>query len=133
MVFYALYGYAVSVPVEPAPTRSAALTALGLMLLARIGAGIAGASVGTAAAVIADCTTPENRARGMALIGIAFGGGFTLGPLIAYFGLAALRPGPLGRGGDRVAALARGPLDRDFCVSRDPPARRAGRARSSSA
>jgi len=89
VVFYALYGYAVSVPVDPPPTRAAALTALGLILLARIGAGIAGASVGTAAAVIADCTTPENRARGMALIGIAFGGGFTLGPLIAYFGLAA--------------------------------------------
>ena len=87
VVFYALYGYAVSVPVDPPPTRAAALTALGLILLARIGAGIAGASVGTAAAVIADCTTPENRARGMALIGIAFGGGFTLGPLIAYFGL----------------------------------------------
>jgi MFS family permease len=89
VVFYGLYGYAVSSPVEPAPTQSAALLALGLILLARIGAGIAGASVGTAAAVIADCTTPENRARGMALIGIAFGGGFTLGPLIAYFGLAA--------------------------------------------
>ena len=88
VVFYAVYGLAVSVPVEPAPTRSAAIMALGLVLLARIGAGIAGASVGTAAAVIADCTTPENRARGMALIGIAFGGGFTLGPLIAYFGLA---------------------------------------------
>jgi MFS family permease len=89
VVFYALYGYAVSAPVEPAPDQSAAMLALGLILLARIGAGIAGASVGTAAAVIADCTTPENRARGMALIGIAFGGGFTLGPLIAYFGLAA--------------------------------------------
>ncbi|MFM8413408.1 MAG: MFS transporter [Planctomycetota bacterium] len=88
VVFYAVYGLAVSVPVEPAPTRSAAIMALGLVLLARVGAGIAGASVGTAAAVIADCTTPENRARGMALIGIAFGGGFTLGPLIAYFGLA---------------------------------------------
>jgi DHA1 family tetracycline resistance protein-like MFS transporter len=88
VVFYALYGLAVSTPVEPPPSRSSALLALGLILLARIGAGIAGASVGTAAAVIADCTTPENRARGMALIGIAFGGGFTLGPLIAYFGLA---------------------------------------------
>ncbi len=87
VVFYAVYGYAMSVPVEPLPTQSAALVALGLVLLARVGAGIAGASVGTAAAVIADCTTPENRARGMALIGIAFGGGFTLGPLIAYFGM----------------------------------------------
>src|SRR6476646_6806671 len=50
VVFYALYGFAVTLPVA-----SAAL-ALGLMLAARVGAGIAGASVGTAAAVIADCT-----------------------------------------------------------------------------
>ena len=92
VVFYALYGLAVTLPV------SRAGWALGLMLLARVGAGIAGASVGTAAAVIADCTTPENRARGMALIGIAFGGGFTLGPLIAYFGLAAFRQEPWGVG-----------------------------------
>lgn len=88
VVFYAVYGFAVSAPVDPPPSAAMAATALGLMLLARVGAGIAGASVGTAAAVIADCTTPENRARGMALIGIAFGAGFTLGPLIAYFGLA---------------------------------------------
>jgi MFS family permease len=68
------------------------------MLLSRIGAGIAGASVGTAAAVIADCTPPEGRARGMALIGIAFGAGFTLGPLIAYFGLALFARQPWGVG-----------------------------------
>ncbi len=92
VVFYALYGFAVTLPVE-----SASL-ALGLMLLSRIGAGIAGASVGTAAAVIADCTTPEKRAKGMALIGIAFGAGFTLGPLIAYFGLALFDQQPWGVG-----------------------------------
>jgi MFS family permease len=92
VVFYALYGWAVTMP-----AHRAAL-ALGLMFAARIGAGIAGASVGTAAAVIADCTTPENRARGMALIGIAFGGGFTLGPLIAYFGLALFDEQPWGVG-----------------------------------
>lgn len=92
VVFYALYGWAVTMPVDRAAW------ALALMFAARIGAGIAGASVGTAAAVIADCTTPENRARGMALIGIAFGGGFTLGPLIAYFGLAAFDEQPWGVG-----------------------------------
>lgn len=97
VVFYALYGFAVTLP-----AASAAL-ALGLMLAARVGAGIAGASVGTAAAVIADCTTPERRAKGMALIGIAFGGGFTFGPLIAYFGLAAFDQQPWG-----VGALASG-------------------------
>ncbi len=106
VVFYALYGYAVSVPVDPLPTRSAAVLALSLMLLARVGAGIAGASVGTAAAVIADCTTPENRARGMALIGIAFGGGFTLGPLIAYFGLAVFDEARWGVGA--IASLLSG-------------------------
>lgn len=88
VVFYALYGFAVTIP----PERAA--LALGLMMLARIGAGIAGASVGTAAAVIADCTTPQNRSRGMALIGIAFGAGFTLGPLIAYFGMRLFNDQP---------------------------------------
>ena len=92
VVFYAFYGYAVSLPQEQAAL------ALGLMLFSRIGAGIAGASVGTAAAVIADCTTPERRARGMALIGIAFGAGFTLGPLIAFFGLAMFDQRPWGVG-----------------------------------
>ena len=92
VVCYALYGWAVTFP----PDR--ATTAIGLMLAARIGAGIAGASVGTAAAVIADCTTPENRARGMALIGIAFGAGFTLGPLIAYCGLGLFGRQPWGVG-----------------------------------
>ena len=92
VVFYALYGFAVTFPADRAAT------ALAIMLLSRIGAGIAGASVGTAAAVIADCTTPENRARGMALIGIAFGAGFTLGPLIAYFGLALFQQQPWGVG-----------------------------------
>jgi MFS family permease len=98
VVFYALYGYAVSLPHE-----TASELALGLMLLSRIGAGIAGASVGTAAAVIADCTPPEKRAKGMALIGIAFGAGFTFGPLIAYFGLRLFQDQPWG-----VGALASG-------------------------
>ena len=92
VVFYALYGYAVSLPFGQSQL------ALGLMLFSRVGAGIAGASVGTAAAVIADCTTPERRARGMALIGIAFGAGFTLGPLIAYFGLIIFNERPWGVG-----------------------------------
>ncbi|HUR54106.1 MAG TPA: MFS transporter [Gemmataceae bacterium] len=92
VVFYALYGLAVSLPAEYANL------ALGLMFLSRLGAGIAGASVGTAAAVIADCTTPEKRAKGMALIGIAFGAGFTFGPLIAYFGLGLFAQQPWGVG-----------------------------------
>jgi len=97
VVCYALYGFAVTLP------ATYAAQAIGLMLAARVGAGIAGASVGTAAAVIADCTPPEKRAKGMALIGIAFGAGFTLGPLIAYFGLALFQQQPWG-----VGALASG-------------------------
>lgn len=92
VVCYAVYGIAATF------TETRPAVAVGLMLLSRIGAGIAGASVGTAAAVIADCTPPERRARGMALIGIAFGAGFTLGPLIAYFGLALFRRQPWGVG-----------------------------------
>ena len=52
------------------------------MYVTRIGAGIAGATISTAQAVIADCTGAENRGKGMALIGAAFGIGFTFGPLI---------------------------------------------------
>jgi DHA1 family tetracycline resistance protein-like MFS transporter len=43
-------------------------------------AGIGGANIGTAQAYIADSTSPENRAKGMGIIGAAFGLGFILGP-----------------------------------------------------
>ena len=49
----------------------------------RVGAGIAGATIPTAQAYIADSTTTKTRGKGMALIGVAFGLGFTFGPLIA--------------------------------------------------
>lgn len=60
---------------------------LGWMFAARIGAGIASATIPTAQAYIADVTTPQQRARGMALIGAAFGLGFTLGPLVGVVAL----------------------------------------------
>jgi MFS family permease len=91
VVFYALFGLAS----ELSPAEHAWL-ALGLLFLSRIGAGIAGATISTAAAVIADCTTKEKRAHGMALIGAAFGIGFTFGPLIAF---AAVTWFPDARGG----------------------------------
>ncbi|MEY3457174.1 MAG: Metal-tetracycline/H(+) antiporter [Planctomycetota bacterium] len=55
---------------------------LGWLLATRIGAGIAGATISTAQAVIADSTPVGGRGKGMALIGAAFGIGFTFGPLI---------------------------------------------------
>ncbi len=88
VVFYALFGFASNLPTD------AAWLALGLLFLSRLGAGVAGASISTAAAVIADCTTRENRAKGMALIGAAFGIGFTFGPLIGYAGLELFQGQP---------------------------------------
>ena len=49
---------------------------------ARIFSGIATANLGTASAYIADVTKPEERAKGMGLIGMAFGLGFIFGPAI---------------------------------------------------
>jgi MFS family permease len=51
-----------------------------ILFVSRIIAGVGGANIGTAQAYIADSTTPENRAKGMGLIGAAFGMGFILGP-----------------------------------------------------
>ncbi len=53
---------------------------LGILFLSRVIAGVGGANIGTAQAYIADSTSPENRAKGMGLIGAAFGLGFILGP-----------------------------------------------------
>jgi MFS transporter, DHA1 family, tetracycline resistance protein len=53
---------------------------LTLLFLSRIIAGAGGANIGTAQAYIADKTTSENRAKGMGIIGAAFGMGFILGP-----------------------------------------------------
>lgn len=55
---------------------------LTLLFIARIVGGIAGANIPTAQAYIADVTTPENRARGMGMVGAAFGLGFIFGPAI---------------------------------------------------
>lgn len=60
-------------------------TSLPLLFVARIFAGIAGANISTAQAYMADVTTPENRARGMGLVGAAFGLGFIFGPAIGGF------------------------------------------------
>jgi multidrug resistance protein len=63
----------------------AVATSLPLLFVARTLAGIAGANIPTAQAFIADITTPEKRARGMGLIGAAFGLGFIFGPAIGGF------------------------------------------------
>jgi DHA1 family tetracycline resistance protein-like MFS transporter len=53
-----------------------------VMLLARMLDGASGGNILVAQAYVADVTRPEHRARGMGLIGMAFGLGFVLGPLL---------------------------------------------------
>lgn len=55
---------------------------LKLLFLARGMAGFFGASISTASAYISDITPPNERSKGMALIGVAFGLGFVFGPAI---------------------------------------------------
>jgi MFS family permease len=76
VIFYALFGYASGLEKE-----QAGLVIL-LLFVARLGQGLFGATIATAQAVIADCTPPEKRKHGMAMIGAAFGVGFTFGPLL---------------------------------------------------
>lgn len=63
------------------------------VFVARMLAGFAAGNLGVARAYIADRTRPEERARGMGLIGAAFGVGFAIGPVIGgtfvSFGLSA--------------------------------------------
>jgi len=56
--------------------------ALWLLFLARILDGVTGGNISTAAAYIADVTPPEERSRGMGLIGAAFGIGLIIGPAV---------------------------------------------------
>ena len=57
-------------------------TTLWMLFLGRIIDGISGGNISTAQAYIADVTTKEDRAKGMGLIGAAFGLGFVFGPAI---------------------------------------------------
>lgn len=80
VVFYALFGYACEIG------------NLALVFVARIGAGIAGATIATAQAYIADSTTAERRTAGMAIVGAAFGLGFVFGPILGAFAVWLVEP-----------------------------------------
>ena len=82
-------------------------TSIGWLFLARIIAGIFGASFTTAGAYIADVSPPEKRAQNFGLIGAAFGLGFILGPMIG---------GLLGQYGTRVPFLVSAGLSLLNCV-----------------
>lgn len=53
-----------------------------LIIVSRLIDGFTGGNIPAARAYISDVTTRENRAKGMAIIGIAFGVGFIIGPAI---------------------------------------------------
>ena len=81
------YGRRPIILVSLAGSAVAALTiglagTLVVLFVARVVQGIAGASYAAAQAYVADVTTPEERAKGMGMIGAAFGLGFVLGPAI---------------------------------------------------
>ena len=102
---------------------------LAVLFVARALAGLMGANIGVAQAYVADVTLPEDRARGMGMIGAAFGLGFILGPVIGGLlapygpgvpflaaaglaganGLLAIRWLPESRGPGRAAAPASQP------------------------
>jgi predicted MFS family arabinose efflux permease len=68
----------------------------GWLMAARALAGFAGGNISVAQAYIADVTAPADRARGMGLVGAAFGLGFVVGPAIG--GVAGHYGGPRAAG-----------------------------------
>jgi MFS transporter, DHA1 family, tetracycline resistance protein len=52
------------------------------LFVARAASGVATANLGTASAYIADVTKPEDRSKGMGMIGVAFGLAFFIGPAV---------------------------------------------------
>lgn len=71
----------------------AAAPSLTFLFVFRTLGGFFAANISTAQAVVADVTTEKDRARGMGLIGAAFGVGFSIGPWVggelSRFGLSA--------------------------------------------
>jgi multidrug resistance protein len=99
----------------------------GWLLAARLFAGIATANIGIAMAYVADVTAPAERAKGMGIIGAAFGLGFVLGPWIGgelshAYGL----PAP----GYAAAALAAANTVAAWFILREPATRTVAARRS---
>lgn len=62
---------------------------LTLVYASRVIDGFTGGNISTAQAYVSDVTTPANRAKGMGMLGAAFGVGFTAGPFLG--GLLGLK------------------------------------------
>ncbi|GAA4460014.1 tetracycline resistance MFS efflux pump [Nibrella saemangeumensis] len=91
VLLFSLFGFGIDYIFQAfAPT-------IAWLFVGRVLAGITGASFTTAAAYIADISTPEKRAQNFGLVGAAFGLGFIVGPVIG---------GLLGQFGPKVPFLA---------------------------
>ena len=96
------------------------------MFATRIFGGIVSANVGTAYAYVADITTPQNRSKGMGLIGAGFGLGFVVGPAVGGF------LSHYGRGWPCYLAAALGAVNIVWAIARLPeslPEKRGARPR----
>ncbi len=93
-----------------------------MLFAARALAGACAGNIAAAQAYIADVTTPEKRARGMGMIGAAFGLGFIIGPVlggvIAGNDLAHRRSRDAGA--DRRGAVVRRVSRRHLSAAREP-------------
>ena len=78
-----LFALTVSIQWQAIPWAAGTALPLALLFIARLIDGVSGGTAATAGAVLADISTPENRAKAFGLIGVAFGLGFILGP---FFG-----------------------------------------------
>ena len=85
-VAYALFAYASGL--AKVEGQAVNVSALWLLAAARGFAGLCGGNITVAQAYIADITPPDQRSRRMGLIGMAFGLGFVLGPIISGVSLS---------------------------------------------
>jgi len=76
-----LFAITVTIDWQAIPWAAGTAIPLALLFAARLIDGVSGGTAATAGAVLADISTPENRARAFGLIGVAFGLGFILGVL----------------------------------------------------
>ena len=84
------------------------MTRLVLVYASRVIDGFTGGNISTAQAYVSDVTTPANRAKGMGMLGAAFGVGFSIGPAVGglsahYLGLSS--PGYIAAGLALLAAV----------------------------
>ena len=77
---------------------------IALLFISRIVAGLAAGNIGVIQALIADNTSPEERAKFMGLLGASIGAGFVFGPALGGL-LSGIGGGPLHQAPFTIAAI----------------------------